>query len=71
MARDQPDLPERTIWVSDHHARMFLSMTEAGLEIFTSDAEDRETIVVLDPGKIRELRLALQRYERHLGTRDV
>lgn len=52
------------IWGADQCGEIYLTQTTEGLEVFTSDAQDRETVVLLDARKIRELRLALQRFER-------
>lgn len=49
--------------------RIYLDHTDEGLKL-TVDDQDEQTSIVLNPDNVRDLRLALQRYER-LKPRQV
>lgn len=51
------------IWATNYTTVIHLQETEEGLEL-TADVGDEETTVVLDSDGVRNLRLALTRYER-------
>ena len=61
MSRDM-DFKER-IPGNDYAREVYLNATAEGLEITVDDTENETTIVLSDYG-VRELRLALARYER-------
>jgi hypothetical protein len=60
------------VWAANYATELWLTETESPegdprLEV-TADVGDQETTIVLDPDGVRQLRLLLARYERHLAA---